>query len=326
MKDISFIIPVYNTPIDKLGNCIKSILTVKKKFDIEIIVIDDGSEENINTFFKKHFFKEVRYFYKENGGVSSARNEGISIAEGKFVFFVDADDIILEDAFDNINIKDEYQLILFDIDVIENSKNSIWKVLNCNSGVIQKNDIIVELVTSNKMNSPCSKLFLNECIKQNNIRFDESMVTGEDMNFVIDFIKCVTEIYYTGKSAYCYQREEASRITRIKKFPEIYFNNLSFLRDKLEKLIDEYNMESKYKLLLNIDHVESLYNYISDLITLKMCSKERRNRVSNEIRQLEINCSNVSRKKQIKYHLLYHNNWFLIYVLAYIRRIYLRFK
>ena len=326
MKDISFIVPVYNTPIDKLEKCIKSILKLKKKFNIEIIIVDDGSEENIGAFFKSKFVGEIRYFYKENGGVSSARNKGLSIATGKFVFFVDADDVILEAAFDAINITDKYQLIIFDIDVTENSKNSVWKVLDCSSGVIQKENVIVELVTSNRMNSPCSKLFLNECIKQNNIRFDENMVTGEDMNFVIDFVQCVTDIYYTGKSAYYYKREEATRITRIKKFPETYFANLSFLRNKLEKLIYEYNLENKYTVLLNADHVESLYNYLSDLMTLKMCSPERKSRVSAEIMQLKIDFSEVSRKKRIKYRLLSHNDWALICVLAYIRKVYLIFK
>lgn len=326
MKDISFIVPVYNTPIDKLEKCIKSILKLKKKFNIEIIIVDDGSEENIGAFFKNKFVGEIRYFYKENGGVSSARNKGLSIATGKFVFFVDADDVILEAAFDAINITDKYQLIIFDIDVTENSKNSVWKVLDCSSGVIQKENVIVELVTSNRMNSPCSKLFLNECIKQNNIRFDENMVTGEDMNFVIDFVQCVTDIYYTGKSAYYYKREEETRITRIKKFPEIYFNNLSFLRDKLEVLIGKYNLGTKYIDSLNIDHIESLYNYISDLMTLQMCTFERKERVNNEIQKLKIDINGVSRKRKIKYKLLRHKDWIVIYILAYVRKIYLQLK
>ena len=326
MKDISFIVPVYNTPIDKLEKCIKSILKLKKKFNIEIIIVDDGSEENIGAFFKNKFVGEIRYFYKENGGVSSARNKGLSIATGKFVFFVDADDVILEAAFDAINITDKYQLIIFDIDVTENSKNSVWKVLDCSSGVIQKENVIVELVTSNRMNSPCSKLFLNECIKQNNIRFDENMVTGEDMNFVIDFVQCVTDIYYTGKSAYYYKREEETRITRIKKFPEIYFNNLSFLRDKLEVLIGKYNLGTKYIDSLNIDHIESLYNYISDLMTLQMCTFERKERVNNEIQKLKIDINGVSRKRKIKYKLFRHKDWIVIYILAYVRKIYLQLK
>ena len=272
MKDISFIIPVYNTPIDKLKKCIESILRLQKKFDIEIVVVDDGSKEFVKTFFQEEFVDDVRYIYKKNGGVSSARNVGISVAEGKYISFVDADDLILEDAFDGINISNEYQFIIFDIDVVENCKKSTWKVVNCNPGMIEKKDVIKELVISNRMNSPCSKLFLNSCVNQNNIRFDENIVTGEDMNFVIDYTQCATNIYYTGKSAYCYQREEASRIKRIKEFPDVYLSNLSFLRNKLEKMIKIYNLNSTYIDMLNMDHVEGIYNYVSDLMILNLCT------------------------------------------------------
>ena len=326
MIDISFVIPGYNTPIDKLEKCIKSILELRGKFDIEIVVVDDGSKDYIRTFIQKEFVRDVKYLHKENGGVSSARNVGIANAEGRFISFVDADDVILKDAFDMIDISSKYQFVIFDIDVIENCKKSTWKVLNSNYGVVEKKNVIEELVTTNRMNSPCAKLFLNCCIKQNGIRFDENMVTGEDMNFVIDYIQCITSIYYTGKSSYCYQREEASRVTRIKKFPEIYLSNLSDLRDKLETLIKEYNMGDKYVNMLNIDHVESLYNYISDLMMLKLFTPQRKESIKKEIQKLKINCMDASRKKRIKYELLYHENWILIYMLAYLRKVYLRFK
>lgn len=326
MKDISFIIPVYNTPLDKLKNCIESILKLKNKFDIEIVVVDDGSEQYIEQFFRDKFIEDVIYRYKVNGGVSSARNIGLSIAKGKFIFFADADDMILEEAFDTINIVDDYQLIVFDIDVVENRKENTWKVMSCNPGKIQIKDIVVELVTSSRMNSPCSKLFLNKYIKENGIRFDENMVTCEDMNFVIDFTQCVSNAYYTGKSAYRYLREEASRIARIKKFPEVYLNNLSFSRNKLEKLIEKYELDYEYISKLNIDYIESLYNYLSDLLTLGICTVERKHRVSTEIEGLKIDVSNISTKKKMKYQLLCNNDWAIIYLLAYIRKMYLKLK
>lgn len=326
MKDISFIIPVYNTPIDKLKKCIESILGLQKKFDIEIVVVDDGSKEFVKTFFQEEFVDDVRYIYKKNGGVSSARNVGISVAEGKYISFVDADDLILEDAFDEIDISNEYQFIIFDIDVVENCKKSTWKVVNCNPGMIEKKDVIKELVISNRMNSPCSKLFLNSCVNQNNIRFDENIVTGEDMNFVIDYTQCATNIYYTGKSAYCYQREEASRIKRIKEFPDVYLSNLSFLRNKLEKMIKIYNLNSTYIDMLNIDHVEGIYNYVSDLMILNLCTCKVKKNILDEIQSLNIECSNASRKKRIKYELLSHEKWALIYMIARLRKIYLQLK
>lgn len=326
MKDISFIIPVYNTPIDKLKKCIESILGLQKKFDIEIVVVDDGSKEFVKTFFQEEFVDDVRYIYKKNGGVSSARNVGISVAEGKYISFVDADDLILEDAFDGIDISNEYQFIIFDIDVVENCKKSTWKVVKCNPGMIEKKDVIKELVISNRMNSPCSKLFLNSCVNQNNIRFDENIVTGEDMNFVIDYTQCATNIYYTGKSAYCYQREEASRIKRIKEFPDVYLSNLSFLRNKLEKMIKIYNLNSTYIDMLNMDHVEGIYNYVSDLMILNLCTCKVKKNILDEIQSLNIECSNASRKKRIKYELLSHEKWVLIYMIARLRKIYLQLK
>ena len=137
----------------------------EEEISIEVIVIDDGSKEYINKFFKEKYVGEVTYQYKINGGVSSARNMGLDVATGKFVCFVDADDIIVEDAFANLEKIEDYQMILFDMEVFENNKIDIWKVLKCNRGLVGKKEILVELLTSNRMNSPCAKLFSNECIQ-----------------------------------------------------------------------------------------------------------------------------------------------------------------
>jgi len=64
MKDISFIIPVYNTQIEKLENCIRSIFKLRDKFDIEIVVVDDGSKDFIRAFFQTKYVGEVRYLRK----------------------------------------------------------------------------------------------------------------------------------------------------------------------------------------------------------------------------------------------------------------------
>ena len=61
---------------------------------------------------------------------------GLDIATGKFVCFVDADDIIVEDAFANLEKIEDYQMILFDMEVFENNKIDIWKVLKCNRGLV----------------------------------------------------------------------------------------------------------------------------------------------------------------------------------------------
>ncbi len=89
---VSVIIPVYNGG-RFLKQALESVLnqTYQK---LEVIVIDDGSTDNTKDIVDA--FSTIRYIYQENKGVASARNKAISIANGEYVTFVDADDIILE--------------------------------------------------------------------------------------------------------------------------------------------------------------------------------------------------------------------------------------
>ena len=91
---ISVIIPVYNAE-GYLYDCIDSVLRQTYK-NIEIILVDDGSTDKSPVIAKRfvEIDKRVHYVCKENGGVSSSRNFGISIARGAYLAFVDADDTI----------------------------------------------------------------------------------------------------------------------------------------------------------------------------------------------------------------------------------------
>jgi len=91
---ISVIVPVYNGEI-YLGECLDSILA-QTYCDIEVIVVDDGSTDSTVGIVRGYAFTDprVRYFFKENGGLSSARNFGLKNARGELVTFVDSDDKI----------------------------------------------------------------------------------------------------------------------------------------------------------------------------------------------------------------------------------------
>lgn len=102
MEKISIIIPTYNSAI-YLNRCIKSILNQTYK-NIEIIIVDDGSNDETENFVKENYYdlKNVKYIKQHNSGVSVARNKGIKIANGKFIFFIDADDTIDKFAIENL--------------------------------------------------------------------------------------------------------------------------------------------------------------------------------------------------------------------------------
>ena len=84
---ISVIVPVYNVE-EYLGKCLNSLVNQTLK-DIEIIIVNDGTKDNsekiINKFLKK--YNNIKYYKKENGGLSSARNYGISKASCKYIGF-----------------------------------------------------------------------------------------------------------------------------------------------------------------------------------------------------------------------------------------------
>ncbi len=98
MIKVSVIIPVYKVEeyIDRtISSCQSQTL-----IEIEIIVVNDGSPDNSKTIINKKASEDNRIIaiHKENGGVTSARNTGLAIAKGKYVFFLDGDDYIEDDA------------------------------------------------------------------------------------------------------------------------------------------------------------------------------------------------------------------------------------
>lgn len=92
MKKVSVIIPFFNG-IDWLNEAVESALNQSYK-NIEIIVINDGSTEDVSQFLIK-FGEKIKYFYQDNQGAAVARNQGMELATGYYLAFLDSDDIWL---------------------------------------------------------------------------------------------------------------------------------------------------------------------------------------------------------------------------------------
>ena len=94
---ISVIVPVYNVE-NYLEDCLESIINQSYK-NIEIILINDGSTDKSGNICDEYANKDnrIKVLHKENGGVSSARNDGMAMASGEYLTFVDSDDIIHPD-------------------------------------------------------------------------------------------------------------------------------------------------------------------------------------------------------------------------------------
>lgn len=102
MVTFSVIIPTYNRAY-LIGNAVKSVINQTYK-EWELIIVDDGSIDNtkevIDEFINSD--KRVMYYYKENGGQNSALNHGLKYAQGKYVAFLDSDDIWVETKLEKV--------------------------------------------------------------------------------------------------------------------------------------------------------------------------------------------------------------------------------
>lgn len=117
----SIIIPVYNVE-DYLAVCLKSIIDQTMK-NIEIICVNDGSTDSsleiLEQFAKTD--KRIQIIDKENGGLSSARNAGIRVAEGEYLLFVDSDDMLRKDACERLfmaSLDKSPDIIIFGTEII----------------------------------------------------------------------------------------------------------------------------------------------------------------------------------------------------------------
>jgi glycosyltransferase EpsJ len=194
----SVIIPVYNSE-RTIKRCIESI-TLQNRPDVETIIINDGSTDETESICKalQTEYNNLIYLYKENGGVSSARNLGLSVANGEFIMFVDSDDYIDDNCFDIIDkyIKSDADFYQFGFSIVANEIIKETRISSeCYVNTLsEKETFISESVVSRSINSPWAKIYKRKIIDEKNLRFFEELSVGEDLTFVFTFLLSANKI------------------------------------------------------------------------------------------------------------------------------------
>ena len=155
---LSIVVPVYN--VEKyLDKCLNSLVN-QTISDYEIIVVNDGTKDNSQVIidgFVEKYPNLVRSFIKENGGLSDARNYGIKYASGKYLAFVDSDDYVELDYFNNVvkmAEENDYDLVVSDLEYVwENNEHEPMLKYGENqvSNDIHKNLFLSPLFSWNKL-------------------------------------------------------------------------------------------------------------------------------------------------------------------------------
>ncbi len=199
---ISVIVPIYNLK-DYIGKCVESILHQTYR-NLEIILVDDGSTDGSGEIIEKIKEKDdrIKVIRKENGGVSSARNAGLDIAQGEYIGFVDGDDRIEPDMYEFLHDT----LVANDADIAccgwrrgencETKKESKLQILRGDEKCVQ---FALEKSVSFGV---CDKLFKKKIIGK--IRFNTEISIGEDFlfGFSVFYDAQKVVVYNLGKYHY----------------------------------------------------------------------------------------------------------------------------
>lgn len=271
---LSVIIPVYNTE-KYLSRCLDSVCN-QTYTNIEIITVNDGSPDKSIDILNKYANNDDRIIVleKENGGLSSARNMGLSKASGEWITFLDSDDWVDHDYYNELmhysNLNNDMICGSFCI----NQSEKIHKVHKTHTSLNRLESISLLYDTYYGMiYNVWGKLFKKDIICNHNIIF--RLVLREDGIFLLDYYKYTNSISVVSNSTYLhYNTENNNSITHkthgIKKVMHILFTYYNSFNNLIE--IDYSNYDA-YTNILNKDKTRSFCEILHETYALPIKEK-----------------------------------------------------
>lgn len=215
---LSIIIPVYNAE-KYIETCLDSMVNHLSTNRIQIIAVDDGSidksAEILQAYKEKYGITVVS---QKNSGVSAARNAGIEVAEGKYLTFVDADDIVIESFWTSIDTwaNTETDMVIYDYIDIDEEGNFIQDV-SVTKDINELQDVKVSFLLGHFFNTCWGKIYLSKIVRDNHIQFPIDMAVGEDMLWMAQLINSIHTIKCVNCNAYGYRQNNSGAMVQLRK-------------------------------------------------------------------------------------------------------------
>ena len=215
MPRISVIVPVYKAE-EYLPACIDSVLAQTYK-DFELILVNDGSPDHSGGICDEYAMRDVRIrvIHKENGGVSSARNEALDIAVGEYIVFVDSDDTVAPDYLELLYKWRSYDYVTAGF-AWQDSKGT-WHKRIFEEGAATIDAVRTlpsQYLGKYYFGSPWATLMKRELITKNKLRFDPSVHFGEDTLFIISYLAYASSLKIVPFCGYYYHYRTASLVNK----------------------------------------------------------------------------------------------------------------
>lgn len=266
MKKLSIIIPVYNN--EKDIKKLLDILLVQKNENVEIVCINDGSTDDSQKILEQYADETfVRVFNQENGGVSSARNLGLTVAKGEYITFIDGDDFVTDDYVETVlklvNSHQECDLYLFNSFVAKSDEvvKNKW-LLDIEDGLITLSQYLNEYAKgkisflANSRYVIWNQIYKRSIIVDNQICFNTSVKRMEDNIFELKYLNNVDNIYAINKALYYHTLNPLG----------LTFGGTNDLQDKEQVVYDNAVFFNEYIAFCNEHNIVNAGAFYMDVI------------------------------------------------------------
>lgn len=282
---ISIIVPVYN--VEKyIHQCIDSILN-QSFMDYELILVDDGSPDNCPQILDAYAERDnrIKVIHQKNGGVSRARNAGIDAAKGKWLYFVDSDDWLLEDSVAALyNYAEATNADVVFTDCVEQYDGGRTRRIKMFSEkfVSSDRDLILKIQKSilchqyspffntgadNAYPAPWSKIIRAQLVTGHHIEYNPS-VKGiyDDGLFTVEVLEWAQKVAYNMNCVYNYRILSNSIVHAFKKDMISKFELNCF---EMDRFIEKYHKDNEFKMAEDCRRVA----YLSSMLAVATTSK-----------------------------------------------------
>ncbi len=253
---LSIIIPAYNAQ-NHIKSCLDSLLyecnnSTMYNHMVEIIIIDDGSTDEtfeIANSYSKFFdstYINLNVVSQINSGVSQARNTGLFLASGKYIFFLDADDCLRENSLTSIfsDIEKNYDFCAYSHHnlFMESGKQEEVSLPVIGDNIDKNNTADFIMYSTSSLNECWGKLFKNSIIKEHQICFQKGIKSGEDLLFVMEYYTYAKTISFKKESILNYRIHSQSAMhgfnveNRMKFNEYLYSYYLKYITNKNDDL------------------------------------------------------------------------------------------
>ena len=248
---VSVIVPVYNVEA-YLDKCLDSLVNQTLK-EIEIIVVNDGTKDNsqniIDEYVKK--YKNVHSYIKENGGLSDARNYGITKATGEYIAFVDSDDYVSKDMYQKMYekaVSGKFDMVICDLNYVFEDSNEVKRAYSN----IPEDTTDIKQAMINIYPAAWNKIFKKKLFNYK-VRFKKG-VWFEDVEFIYRLLPYVKSIGVVHEPFNQYLQREGSITKSADNRIYNYINNWNGIVD----FYKEHNFYNKYYQELEYSYVRYL--------------------------------------------------------------------